>query len=641
MDENYVPKFEDTDPHPDYKPKFEDTDPTFADSDIGQDVDKDITFKELSKLFGQGVTYNNMDELTAALMATKSMLTGDISSKDWYDKYRKEQVAEQEAIKKIEKEHPKTAFATELAGGIISPINKVLMPAKALGVAGQVATKLPASEVIKQGAIMGAKGGALAGIGGSEKNIEQPIEYAKDIAGYGVAGGAVGGGLSTIGTGFTHGLPALKEKLASSSPLGKNIVTAFEKSKEGKGFISSESEARLAKEMEESGQKFGEAIYGEEGPIAKTSKELTDFFQAADDTGTKVAPDEQVIDKLVGAIEDLEANKLVEFKDVKKQFRDPDSISARIYKVLGRQGDAMSSMSSNEVKIFLEYADKYITGQLSPSEAYNFGRWLEKADIKGLGTLKGSKFVDIVNKLPELSKGIKDNAVLNAEEILGKSSREIFDRFKDVRSSTVETILNKATPEQLADIWQSDFSKQEIRTKLYKDFQELFKHIGDPSTAGDEGRNTIRVLEQRVNDLNKKHPDLKLNIKDLLDEVKDVASQRAIRNKLVTTHTGAGGSTSDLISKLGDYTGYGGAIVAGKAVNKVASFNNALVKASDATLMPLAQKLKQTPGIGHIGQALEDALNNPKGNAKNAAIFMILQNPEASAAAKGMIGMED
>ncbi len=615
------------------------------DSDSDMYKPQEFGTAEAAKLFGQGLTYENLDEILGALKATGKTAFGDKKFSDWLQTYKQERNVEREEFERLHQQHPWKAFAAEGAGAVYSPINKLFAPAKAAS---------GVMEAIKSGALTAGKAGLATGIGASEQSLEDPLAYAKDVATYGATGGVLGGGLGALGYGATKGLSALGTQFEESGPFGKNVVNAFRKSKEGEGFVSEGSEERIEELAEKTARKFGDVMYAEEGPIAKTSKEISDYFDTASNEGAKVqgAFDEDLKNSVASFITDLETNNLLRpkiSKEVAQEYPKVfppkstiQSIEAQnkilpqsFRNIVGRSSDVQSSMSSKEVKLFTEMVQKLFSNQLNPSEAYNFARWLQGEQIPGFAKLGSSKFKQLVPR--ELVDSLKQAAKNSADDVLGQNSQEIFDKFKNVRANTVETILNKGKPTDLANIWQSDYAKGEIKSRLYDDFKKILESLSDPSQSGTESRNTIKILQKRIDELNQNYPGMNIQIKDLIDEVKDVASQKTIRSKIWanSSHTSSG---SDVWSRLVDITGYGGAITAGKVARVPLQINNQLVKAEDATLIPLAEKLKQNPSLQHIGQALEDGVRNRSG--KNAALFMILQNPEARAIAGGMLGVD-
>lgn len=68
---------------------------------------------------------------------------------------------------------------------------------------------------------------------------------------------------------------------------------------------------------------------------------------------------------------------------------------------------------------------------------------------------------------------------------------------------------------------------------------------------------------------------------------------------------------------------------AGKRAGQAVNLGHALVGAGEETLQNVSQTLKSTPGLRHLGEALDKAVSNKSDFLKNASIFSILQNPDA------------
>lgn len=595
-----------------------------------QPTEQDFGAMDAAKLMGQGLTYENMDEILGALKATKKTAFGDEKISDWLETYKRERDLERQEFKRLHEQYPKSSFVAEGIGAVYSPINKVLGPAKAAAGAFQA---------IKSGALTAGKAGLLTGIGASEQDISKPMEYAKDIAGYGATGAALGGGLGGLGYGAGQGLSWLEDQIRKGGPFASNALTAFLESAKGKGFISPESMARIQKMSSDAARKFGDIIYGEEGPIAKTSKEISAYFQRADESGVKVPGvyDPVLKDLLSGLIQSLEQNNLLRGKRVLADISSESPEIGNILKLLNRGDDVnWQEVSSGDVAKFLTAVDELVNGTMSPSQTYNFARWLQGEQVPEFSTqLTTKKFKELIpDALPQ---SLKKSAKMAADEALGfPASEQIFNKYKDVRTATAETVLNKGEPVDLSTVWQNEFSRETILAKLKKEFNDIVKDLSKPSVTGDDARKTINALKVRVNELNQKYPDLKLNLDDFFTELSRASEQSALRQKFLPheAHSDAG----DLVSRLTNLTGYGVPIVLGKAASVPLAINNLIVKADDKVLIPLAQKLKQTPTLQHIGQALEDGVQNKSG--KNAALFMIMQNPQARSIANQMLGVD-
>lgn len=570
---------------------------------------------------GEGATLGFRDEILGALKAAGTVATSDKKLEDLYNLYRQYQKEEEEGYKQIEAEHPTAALAGELAGGFLIPG----------GVFGQGAKAATSLGRIGQAAKAGAAIGAITGAGKSEGTVDDLEKLGKDVLTGGAGGAAIGGALGGAGELVKKGFEGLKK----TGPMGENLAYSFERgAKKGEGFIGPSSEKRITGTKKELGGKFGEMMYGEEGPITQTSKEIGDYFSKATQKGAKVnvLEDENLRSKIAQTFQDLEDNNLLNPTKRLKDIEDP--VLGDIFKALDRKGSVGQSMSSNEIKTFSSNVDALLKGELSPEETYKFARWLQGDEVPGMAKLGSSKFKqlipdDLIYSLKEAAKQSADNAL--AEE--GISSEKLFKKFGDVRSDTVETILNKGKPKKYSTIWQKDYGKSNVESKLYDEFQNIFDTLQDPSKAGDIPRDVIRTLEERVSSLKQNYPDLNFNkFDDLLKEIKDVSQQAVIRNKLIanTSHTG---SAKGLMERGLDLVGYGGANIAGQSVN----FGNKIAKAPDRVLIPIAQTLKTSPVVSHLGVALEQALVNNQQSAKNAAMFAIMQNPEARKAVEDMV----
>lgn len=92
---------------------------------------------------------------------------------------------ERSALKKDEKDNPNVALVSELAGGVLSPVNKIM----------------PGASLLKQGAAIGA----LTGLGTGEGGL---IEQATNTAGGAVLGGALGKGIEIASPYIAKGIEA-------------------------------------------------------------------------------------------------------------------------------------------------------------------------------------------------------------------------------------------------------------------------------------------------------------------------------------------------------------------------------------------------------------------------------------------------
>lgn len=545
------------------------------------------TLSDFVSAFGQGATLGISDEILGALEAAADVATTDKKLEDLYNLYRQHQKEEEQKYKEARERSPTATLTGELMGGFAVP---------GLGSAGAIGKGASIASKIARGAAAGGAIGAATGLGKSEATIEQPEELAKET----LVSGGLGAGLGGIMSGTAALAGKIVEKAApkveevlEKYPTGRLIKKAYSTTKEGKGFASDESGNRIMDLGKQAQKEFGEAFYGPESPIAKTSKEIGSLFEEAGKKGGRVEADSGLISKVEELFPDVNSSS---FKD---------------------------ATFGNDIR-------KLLNGEMSPQEAYNLGIRLQEKGVVGKAKMMSDTIAE--RETGELADMVKSAAKKATDEALGEErTRAAFDKFKQARQSTSETIFNKGKPLEISNVFSGDYGTVGGKVKLDKELDTILTHIADPATTGDKARETIRVLEQRLNQLGEQYPDLKLDTKGMISKLKDVAMEKTIRSKILSNQ--GSGTVGSILGRLGEVSGYGGAATAGWLSKFPKWSNDQLVKG--------AQKLKLSK-VPHLGAFLEDAIINNKGPAaKNAAIFSIMQNPEARKALEGSEEIEE
>lgn len=143
------------------------------------------------------------DELTGGVAAL-------IPGGQGYTEARDQSRARTKAFKR---ENPKTGLALDIAGAVT--------PAVASGgatVAARGLGKVPLSQLVKQGAQMGATAGGIYGFGNAEGTIG---EQANQTAMGALVGGAVGGAVPAAGRGIAKGTRKLADVFGRTTPKGR------------------------------------------------------------------------------------------------------------------------------------------------------------------------------------------------------------------------------------------------------------------------------------------------------------------------------------------------------------------------------------------------------------------------------------
>ena len=199
----------------------------------------------------QGASLGFADELTGGGEAVLDKILGkDGNLSDLYSKHRDES---RQAYKAAEEENPLTSFAGSLVGGIASPI------------------PLGSTKTVGQALLSGAKLGALAGLGSSEKEITNP-DILKDVG----MGAGVGGALGAAGKGIGKALEA-----AGGTDVGK----AYAYGKAGERLQGKEARQRVGNEVVDFAGKTGKDIQDEMLQAAKAKAGMLDEAEA---TGEKM-----------------------------------------------------------------------------------------------------------------------------------------------------------------------------------------------------------------------------------------------------------------------------------------------------------------------------------------------------------------
>lgn len=655
------------------------------------DEDK-LSIGDLAAMLGQGATLNFGDELMGALKAGTDVATGKGSLDQILDLYRQHQKEEEAKYEALKEAHPNLAFAGELAGGFLVPGGLV---AKGVGEAAKGATTL---EAILAAAKGGAKIGAVAGAGSSKADVSDLGALGKDVLGGAVGGAALGGTLSAAGQGISKGIPSLIAKAEQAdTPLIRNLAAAARKGFEGKKLLSDTAQKEIEEESQGAASQLEKSI---EGTRKEASEDITKVLESAKEKGALVNPDEDIkeglallgrnlksknlvtptIDaktaKKIATIENkVKSGKLTRVnadEEIKKLHATASGVAGGFEKALSAAGTDVSK-TPHEMQGTLDKLTSLVKGELSPQEAYNLALDLEKFDPELLPpklakmiktAAKGSADVvlapemeaELNNQLASLQKDLNLGNITQ-EEFASEAAKlksqysstpatRAFDKEEDIKSKLAESLLNEGRHpdyqnKQLRDLGFS--APQKIYDVISK---KIIEKLSDPSTTGDDARLLITTLEKNIQDLNTKYPEMNLDFSNIINRIKNVSQDVTLRKKILSEQGKTDAAATGVMDKLMNLSGYGGAyasgILAGKGAAGMAKFNNLISTAGDTALMPVAKALQGVKGVSHLGAALEGALNNKSIAAKNAAIFSIMQNPEARKAAAGVLpGIEN
>ncbi len=167
----------------------------------GTPAPKDISWGEYAKGLGRsaaaGLSFNFSDEALAGIRS----LAGENYEEALADERRK--------LKAFQEQYPIAGMAGEVAGSLPTMLVPGLGVARGAAMAGKLG-----SSAIKEGAKLGAKQGALGGLGEAEGglDVEGVIQRGKGAATGATTGAVVGGALSGLGEGAKGAYGAIKER---------------------------------------------------------------------------------------------------------------------------------------------------------------------------------------------------------------------------------------------------------------------------------------------------------------------------------------------------------------------------------------------------------------------------------------------
>jgi hypothetical protein len=570
--------------------------------------------------------------------------TGDVGE-SFLEKYRGYQQASQDAFKESEERSPVLNTVGQLGGGITSGI--ALGGALGLGGAGAKAESI-ASIARNQGKAKAAmelltRGGkgylkaapAIAAESAltSEEQLlgpdARPMELAKDV------GGGLMFGAGMMGAGQTLGdvvAPAVKTRLskidekltqlASESPLARQAKIAYETY--GKiGKINPKSEKAILEGVQaiEGGTPFSQINTKRAGDI--TDKVLKADREIMGLTG-------QALDAATASGSRINAQDLVEetFNKVNALAQELPEIlkdknfNATMTKILSRN---YTNASPREIKNAIED----ITNSIDRISSY---------------ALPSPELQEAPKLLKELRKAL-DTRLKDSIPAYRDAAKRAFD-FR--RTYLEQPIAGRHDPD-LDNLMYGDLKKGE------KKLVEAYEKLVSQTTADSQSNENIEATYSKLAQATKKFEQDELarlakgEIKapampgagQFMSGIKASADDAAVRRATRKTQESQGGAGIGMKDLTGvAQTGRGAVLstsyLAGRAVSskpalKIATMGRNLYNAPADTLNGLAAKLESNPVLSMFGKSLREGLENGDSAKKNAALFTIMQNPNARA----------
>lgn len=599
----------------------------------------------------QGMLFNAADELGAgiATVADKgietvsSMIPGTdayklkeagVPSESMANNYKMYQEASQNEFKEAEERSPWAYGAGQIGGGIGTGIAAGAKLGANVASKSQPILDIAKTDKLKAGIELLKRGGtnytkasplmALEGITGSEGNLiggtnEEQTQVGKDVV-----------------SNLAFGLPTVLGMQAVSDVVAPSAKKGAQKVADKVGEIVEDSDfLQQLKIMKE---------YGEEGINPVSRKNAVSISPGKEGLirreGTRA---QGIMDEILKADETLG-------KEVGESLTKADAAGIRFninpiiddsFGKVASDMDRLMGLSENSQsrKIFNRIVTKG-SSELSPSEAKLL---LDDVDatIKRLTSYKAPP--------PEIEDSVQ--LLSNFRSKLDKEMRnqiKPYDlaktRFHEFRQLVPETIISGETPVDISKVWMGDLKNPE------KDMFNRIKGLTKYSTASGSANAPVKeAFENTIQGMNEwqakeaargtKNP-LSTSAEDMAKRIRDYANDAAARRSATTTAEARafGTNLATAASGFGQSTrsmALGGANIAGrvsssKAVKSAGQKARYVYNLPSEKLNEAADKMLNTKGLQTLGQALKDGLANGDQSKKNAALFSIMQNPNAS-----------
>ena len=519
--------FDDSQPHPDAQlsPEVGNSlfdDSLFDDSQPHPDIIQDLKNSSLSSLsgLGRGLTAGYGDELSSGLTAALDVATRnspELEGESLSDKYRRLYndylQSQRKYTKETEEKAPEAALAGDIAGSILSPINKLipsLGAAKAAGLAGRSLNTLKSIGAVAPVALAET-------VGRSEATT--PEELGKELTNAGMLTAALPAGGQVVGelgrAAGTVGKAITPKVLSRAYELGKNkvdttVIPFLEEAK--RKFVGTTNEiVNPLKEKAQTLAKFREKAQAEQMAKAellinekqKQLDEIHDFYKQQANTLNQKEKNNlsDNIDKLKNEIDDLKINYKKQSDEFVLKQKDQNKNQ---YKTIEQNiADESDNLNKSLSDVKKQIQDEY------------------NAIDTDLGNVNFK-----INTSDKVSNMLENLSHTDLNSSVFKSLKNEFQRYKNDSLPFDQFKLLKAQIQKLAD------SASTSVAKVGRDALRDFKH-----TQYDELRKLGEVtpelndIANRLKNTNERYTGFSI-AKDMVDDVKvDPLTKQVLGNE--------------------------------------------------------------------------------------------------------------
>lgn len=651
MAKDDVPKFEETDPvFDETEPAYEDTQPHQGlgsalynkAADMGKSAVNSVGGALKSGVEGladtghglvQGLTLGGSDEAIAAAKASSDAKPG---SPDWVKAYRKYQALEQDKNKAAQTRSPYLYGAGQVAGMIAPAVLTAgaTLPEDAAILGAKGAAKLTAGQVAKYAgkqALVGAGTGAVAsGLQSEEGHLigatpEEQSKLGADILGGAATGAVFGGALGAGAKVIPQAVGAAKSKVS-------NTIS---------NYISESPFWRQAQKAKELGED-GINIYKTSdinGPIGETTGLIHGDTNATRDLVDRIYNVDGKLGQNVGDA----INNATE-QGVTVDLTDPMLQSVNKFKdLLNNNQTLLANPKAQKLYDTIFQMGDFDAGNLTPKEVQSL-----RNDVLDFAQSVKQTSPDVASLGYQFQGQINDLLKDAVPEY--KTAAERFEQF---RRLVPETIISGTTPVDISGIKLGNLKNDEA--KLFSATKGMIQGSETPGTSNSGAKETLKNFLNGINEFDTaEQARIKAGLVDVNDLPKMInsndQSQAAAMQKLVQDRSDQSAllkqawrvnPQENASSSIKGATFGRGSVM--NMANKYGLYKDSLTKpmkapvdlvknlygASEAQLNDIGQKMSNIPGIASVGQALVKGLKDKDSMGVNAAIFSIMQNPQA------------
>lgn len=596
-------------------------------SKAGNQLTEDVqTANDIALGAAQGATFGFADEAAAGVNRLLDPLISKLSGESATDEtlrqqgfdvqniepsYEQELQRTRAQFNEAEERSPWLYGGAQIAGSI--PSGQALGGLLKIGQAAPGASRMAR---IGNEALKAAPGVALEALGQSEGTLlgteEQAQQVGKDVGvGLGaglVAGGAMQAASDVAGPAINSMLQPVKNKmteLVDESPFLRQIGKSVEYGEMGINPVSEKAnlETRLGQQsLATIDTERAQSLMGE---ILDTDKLLGRDVGRALENASKAGVRVDAYPVLAKSMKSLN----VAYDMLEEMQENP-----RGRYILNKIADSVDkTLDPLEAKSLLDDVDAFIskfTAGRNPTE-------VENAIVRNLQAFRRNLSGTLKQNIPQY--------------------KQAATRFEEFRRFVPESIIAGDMPQEVADVFMGDLKNPQA--KLLPRLKSIVKGAtqegGSASPMREAYVNAIRGMrkfEQAEAGRGVKSV-LPKSADDYAKQIRDYADDAAVRRQMSNVEEMASiqRNAPAILMNTGSTWRAGaltGANIYGKAKKGTADLAKKIYKAPKEQLLPLADRLDSN-GLGTLGKALREAVENDDSFRRNAALFTILQNPSA------------